>query len=501
LDPAWLEAIGREEQKDRVPLDWWLSLMEGESRNKVRAAIDEHLANRSKHAEIEYEVRAKTGGTKWFWWRGKCLSRDEAGVPLRMIGSQRDITERKRLDEERLNLEEQVRHAQKLESLGVLAGGIAHDFNNLLMGILGNADLALYEISPVSPVCANLREIETAAKRAADLCRQMLAYSGKGAFLIATVRINEIIQEMAHLLEVSISKKVALRFEFAKDLPPIECDVTQFRQIVMNLITNASDAIGDDNGIITVRTGLLHCDRDYLKGVYVHDNLPESDYVYLEVSDSGCGMDRATLERIFEPFFTTKFTGRGLGMSAVLGIVRSHGGAIKIYSEPGKGSMFRVLFPPSSKRPQSAVEGFVKSDGWKGSGRVLLVDDEETILTVGTRMLNLMGFEVLPARDGIEALEVFKANADTIRCVILDLTMPRMSGEETFRALNALDSRVPILLSSGYTEQEVNGRFSGKRVAGFIQKPYQYHSLLARMRQALDPAKEGDTDPDEMERS
>jgi PAS domain S-box-containing protein len=264
-----------------------------------------------------------------------------------------DITGRKLAEEERLSLEQQMLHVQKLESLGVLAGGIAHDFNNILMAIIGNADLAMMKVGRESAAATNLLRIEQAATQAADLAKQMLAYSGKGKFVVEAVDLNRLLEEVLHLLEVSISKNAVLSFELHRPLPPVEADTSQMRQIVMNLIINASEALGDKSGSIAVATGCLECDRNYLKDVWLDENIAEGFYVYLEVADTGCGMDKETAAKLFDPFFSTKFTGRGLGMAAVLGIVRGHKGAIMVKSEPHIGTTFRVLLP--AVRPKGSV--------------------------------------------------------------------------------------------------------------------------------------------------
>lgn len=387
---------------------------------------------------------------------------------LLVIG--RDISEEKRLSAEKQRIEDQLLHAQKLESMGVLAGGIAHDFNNILTAIIGNADLALMRLNPESPVLENLHRIEKAAGRASELAKQMLAYSGKGRFVIESIDLNRLVEEMLHMLEVSISKKAILRLNLHKPLPTVDADATQLRQIIMNLVINASEAIGDKSGVIAITSGCMECDRNYLKDVWLDENLLDGLYVFLEIADTGCGMDKETMAKIFDPFFTTKFTGRGLGMAAVLGIVRGHKGAIKVYSEPGKGSSFKILLPAGS-RPE---EIFTSNNGnrqWKGSGTVLLVDDEETIRALGSEMLRELGFQVLTAEDGKHALEVFRQHED-IACVILDLTMPRMDGEQTFRELRRIRPEIKVIMSSGYNEQEVTQKFVGKGLAGFIQKPY-----------------------------
>ena len=385
------------------------------------------------------------------------------------------ITLRKRADEDRIKLEKQLLHAQKLESLGVLAGGIAHDFNNILLAILGNADLALMKLAPESPVVENLQAIEQSAARAADLAKQMLAYSGKGRFVVEAIDLNRLLEEMLHLLQVSISKKAELRFHPARDLPTLEADATQLRQVVMNLVINASEAIGDNSGTIVISTGSVECDSNYLKDIWLDENLAEGTYVFLEVSDSGCGMDSQTASRIFDPFFTTKFTGRGLGMAAVLGIVRGHKGAIKLYSEPGKGTSFKLLFPASARAAARASDA-PPSATWQGSGKVLLVDDEETVRATGGKMLRELGFEVVTACDGREAVEAFR-NCRDVKFVLLDLTMPHLDGEQCFRELRRLDPVVRVIMSSGYNEQDVTQRFVGKGLAGFIQKPYNLSEL------------------------
>ncbi|MHB8123430.1 MAG: transporter substrate-binding domain-containing protein [Desulfuromonadaceae bacterium] len=397
-----------------------------------------------------------------------------------VLGVARNISERKQAEEDRHKLEQQLLHAQKLESLGVLAGGIAHDFNNILMAIIGNADLALMRISKESPAVENLHRIEKAAARAADLAKQMLAYSGKGKFVIENIDLNMLIEEMLHMLEVSVSKKAVLRINPHQPLPPVEADATQMRQVVMNLVINASEAIGDRSGFITITTGSMACDRSYLKDVWLDENLFAGQYVYLEIADSGCGMDKDTLAKLFDPFFTTKFTGRGLGMAAVLGIVRGHRGAIKVYSEVDKGTAFKILLPASAKTADIS-HGEAPADDLQGSGTVLLVDDEETVRGVGAEMLQEFGFTTLTANNGREAVEIFRSTPG-IAFVILDLTMPHMDGEQCFRELRRLDPDVKVILSSGYSEHEVAQKFIGKGLAGFIQKPYTLGVLKEAIR-------------------
>ncbi len=396
-----------------------------------------------------------------------------------------DLTEAKRAEQERLDLWQQVQHTQKLESLGVLAGGIAHDFNNLLMGVIGNADLALLEISPDSPARANIKHIEKAAFRATELCGQMLAYSGKGKFVVEPIDLSSVVKEMAHLLEVSTSKKALLNLNLASGLPAVEVDVTQIRQVIMNMITNASESIGDESGTIIVSTGTIACDRERLSDMLLGKDLKEGLYIYLEVSDTGCGMNAETLEKIFDPFYTTKFSGRGLGLAAVQGIVRSHNGAIEVFSEPACGTTIKVLLPASELEPIGAAAEVISEESWCGAGTILLVDDEQIVRTVCSQMLQRVGFEVIIASDGREAIETILQRGDEIKLVLLDMTMPLMDGQQTFSEIRKLGCDIPVILSSGHNEQEATSSFLGEGLAGFIQKPYRLTMLREKLREVL----------------
>lgn len=395
------------------------------------------------------------------------------------------IAARSEAEAERRRLEAQLQHAQKLESLGVLAGGIAHDFNNLLTSILGYADLALQELPAASPARSLIDETVKGARQAAELTTQMLAYSGKGRFVVEAIDLSALVQDMTRLLQISISKKCLLRFNLMPELPAIDGDAAQIRQIVMNLVINASEAVGDRSGAIVLSTGVMHCDRAYLSETYLDDDLPEGLYVHLEVADTGCGIAEDVRDRLFDPFFTTKFTGRGLGLSAVLGIVRGHRGAIKVYGEPDKGSTFKVLFPPSlaAATPPGPIAG--EAIPWRGHGTILVVDDEESVRGLARRMLETMGFSVLTAADGRDAVSVFAREGEHIDLVLLDMTMPHLDGEETFRELRRLRADVRTVLCSGYNEQTATGRFAGKGLTAFLQKPYRYEELLAVVRAAM----------------
>ena len=435
-----------------------------------------------KRQPFNWEGRVLVEGTvKWLHLNSSPEPLENGDILLHGVVT--DVTERKLVEEERLRLEKLLFHSQKLESLGVLAGGIAHDFNNILMAIIGNADLALMSLDERSPVVENLSRIEQAAARAADLTRQMLAYSGKGKFVIENLDLNLLVEKVLPMLEVSISKKAELRLDLRRPLPSVEADATQMHQIVMNLVINASEALEDNSGVISISTGYLECDRQYLESVSLDGNVSEGLYVYLEIADTGCGMSKETMAKLFDPFFTTKFTGRGLGMAAVLGIVKGHKGSIKVYSEQGHGTIFKILLP-ASDRPCDLVLHGGHTDDWQGSGTVLLVDDEETVRGIGAEMLKQLGFTPITANDGLEALAIFKSTPG-IAFVILDLTMPRMDGEECFRELRLLDPSVKVIMSSGYNEQEVTQRFAGVTLSGFIQKPYKLSVLVDAVRKVL----------------
>jgi len=465
----------------------------GRTVSEITHPEDVHHENQVLGKPEQGDVRSQTlekrylrrdGTTMW----GRLTT---ARIPLETegkyygVGIVEDITEERRVAEERRRLGERMQQAQKLESLGVLAGGIAHDFNNLLMAILGNADLALQELSRTNPARESLQDIVAGAHRAADLCRQLLAYSGKGRLVVQELNVNEIIEEMLHLVEVSISKKALLRMELAPELPAVRADATQLRQVVLNLITNASESLDERSGVIRVVTGALECDDEYLRDAFVEEPLEPGLYVTLEIADSGCGMDEETRSRIFDPFFTTKFMGRGLGLAAVLGIVRGHRGGIEVSSEPGRGTTFKLLLPASEK-PAASLDGPTTAlPDWRGEGTVLVVDHDDTVRALAIRMLERLGFEGIGVSDGEEAVEIFREQGARIRCILLDLTMPHMDGETAFRELRRLDGAVPVVLSSGYNAQDIAERFPGKNPSGFLQKPYRLESLASKLQEIL----------------
>ena len=431
----------------------------------------------------EFRVRFPDGVERWLL--GNSVPERANDGAVLWHGFITDITERKYAEKERRQIENKLVESAKLESLGVLAGGIAHDFNNLLTGILGNASLARQDLPPSSPGQPMLDQIELSARRAADLCKQMLAYSGRGRFVIQRLDLNTLIEDTTHLLQISIGKNCVLRFNLAPKLPAISADATQLRQIIMNLVINASEAIGNRSGVLAVNTGVARVDAEYLRSFRPDASPAPGDYVFIEVSDNGCGMDASTLARIFDPFFTTKFTGRGLGLAAVLGIVRGHKGGLKVYSEVGRGTTFKLFFPCVSGSSENLDAANAANAHFTGSGTVLVADDEETVRTVAARILEHLGFSVVLAADGREAVEKFRAEPSRFAFVLLDLTMPHLDGEESFRQLRLLNPGVRVILTSGFNQHEAVNRFVGKGLAGFIQKPFELASFTKTIRSVL----------------
>jgi PAS domain S-box-containing protein len=430
----------------------------------------------------EYTIRGRRSGLIEVVTYSSRILRDGVVVGLRGVAV--DITAEKRTQAERQRLEVKMQQAQKLESLGLLAGGVAHDFNNLLVSILGNAELALLDLARFPSAVRRLERIKRAAQRASELANQMLAYSGKGDCVLARVDLNQLVEEMASLLRAAVPRPGTLQVALAPRLPPVEMDATQIRQVVMNLIINASDALEEKAGAITVTTGESEEDEAALADASGAEDLETGRFVYCEVTDTGCGMDAATTARIFDPFFTTKFTGRGLGLAAVLGIVRRHRGAIKVRSVPAQGTSVRVLLPVAAKAVASAAVVAAASPAWRGHGLVLVVDDEADVREVASDMLRVLGFEVRTAADVAQALALLREHAATVVAVLLDVTMPTMNGEEAFDHLRRAAARVPIVLASGYSEEEVVRRFAGRETAGAVQKPFALDTLARKLREA-----------------
>ena len=389
----------------------------------------------------------------------------------------RDVTDRRVAEEARRSLENQARDAQKLESLGALAGGIAHEFNNLLMTILGNADLLKRDLPLDEGPAESLAEIEGAGRRAADLCNQMLAFSGRGRYSLQPLDLGQVINEIRGLLTLSVAPNVHLTCRFDADLPEISADAMQLRQLVLNLVGNAADACARDGGSIFLHTGVTEVDRAWLTDCVTGTDLRPGRYVFLEVRDTGSGMSETVRQRAFEPFYSTKLVGRGLGLPAVLGIVRGHDGALKLTSETGRGTTCMICFAAAPKAAE--VDAEPVHERAHGAGRtVLLVEDEVGVRRVCREILERTGFPVLTADDGVVALDICEEKAGEMGCVVLDLTMPNMGGQECFEHIHARWPDLPIVLTSGYAEQEATLGLPSCELAGFLQKPFDPMELV-----------------------
>lgn len=399
----------------------------------------------------------------------------------------RDISDRKKDEEERLKMQQQFQQTQKLESLGVLAGGIAHDFNNILTIILGHCYIVKEDIDSGMTDKTHVQQIENAANRAADLCRQMLAYSGNSPRFNEKINLWLLIDEIVKMLQSAIKKNVTIQLDLKRDVPGISGDNAQLQQVVMNLIINAAEAIGDKNGTIRVDLRKIIEKPGVANADFMGNAIPAGQYACLEVSDNGCGMDDDTCKRIFEPFFTTKFTGRGLGLSAVLGIIKSHGGAMQLTSIPGVGTSFRVYLPLlDSTDVSEPVQTFEPAPVARASGTVLLVDDEEVLRTIGLELLKSAGYSVMVASNGREALDIFSEQSSGIDLILLDLIMPVMGGLEAYHGLRAMDAAVPIILCSGHgVDGVMKNIVADKNVYG-IQKPYKPGQLQSMIFDLLD---------------
>jgi two-component system cell cycle sensor histidine kinase/response regulator CckA len=459
----------------------WVELIHAEDVPECERRIAAAIESREPF-ELEYRLLHRDGTTRYVWERGHAVYGDD-GRPRFIEGLVVDATDRKAAETRAREFDRQLLETQKLESLGVLAGGIAHDFNNILTAVLGNAALAKLQLPANAPVKPHLDQIETAARRAADLCAQMLAYAGRGTLAPSRVDLSALVRDTAALLEVSIGKGTRLHLHLPVQLPAVQADATQLRQIVMNLVINAAEAIGDRAGAITVSTFTQTVTPADLHRAVQHPELPGGVYVGLEVRDNGSGIPPETIARMFEPFFTTKFSGRGLGLSAVLGIVRSHRGALFVESEVGAGSRLRLLLPAAHGEVPTGLAlgaaGQPASDALPQlQGTILIVDDESAVREMGSMALRHAGLEVMEAADGFQALTLCRDHPEMIDLVLLDLTMPNLSGEETLRRLRMQGAKQKVILMSGYSANEATRRCQQLGAVAFVQKPFEIAALL-----------------------
>lgn len=430
-------------------------------------------------------ILRRDGKIRWIEGYGQRV--DYGGKPaVEMIFV--DITDLKRTTDELRNLETRVHHTEKIESLGMLAQGLVNDFSNLLTGILGSVDLALKSMAPTSASWGYLLDIKTTAERASSLSKQMMTFAGKMHFRSERMVINDLIQDLHENMKSVVKGHGELVTGLDPNLPAIEGDPVLLRQVLMNLVANAAEAIDGPNGAVCVKTLVKHCDRRYLAKTFLDQNLAEGIYVVIEVTDNGSGMDDTTITRIFDPFFTTKMSGSGLGLPAVLGIVRGHGGGIAVDSTVNQGTTFEVILPVQDISENQLTPSSDEEDDelWQGAGTVLLVDDEHMVRDTVAAMLEHIGFKVISAYDGRHAIELFERHSKDIELVLLDVTMPHMAGEDAYRILRSMRSDVPIVVMSGYSQKQLQGKFADDGVAAFIQKPFSVPAILKLIRRVLE---------------
>jgi PAS domain S-box-containing protein len=454
-----------------------------------READEDRIVVETAAPMLEREHTIQVGAERVHLVTSKVPVADPGGAVVGLVGLTRDVTAARAADESRRLLDQQLLETQKLESLGVLAGGIAHDFNNLLTGVLGNISLARLQLDNPDATASHLDGIETSAMRAADLCQQMLAYAGKGRFHLQRLDLGALVTDMLPLLRLSVAKGVSLRVELAPDLPAMRGDPTQMRQVVMNLVMNGSDAIAG-TGTIEIRVFVVPPEAGLLAEL-MPPNEPEGEagYLVLEISDSGCGMTAEMQARVFEPFYTTKFTGRGLGLAVVHGIVKGHRGGVRVESAPQLGSTFSVALPAITQPAEPLRRLGPSNDAWRGSGVILVADDEDLVRDVADSMLRQMGFEVVAVEDGREAVRAFALDPDRFDLVLLDLTMPVMTGAEAMVAIRQIRPEIPVLVMSGYNEQDTPAT-AGQQPTAFLHKPFSMLVLRDRLQAIVGTARE-----------
>ncbi len=468
FNKGWLAFTGRTIEEELG--DGWAQGVHPDDLNRCITTYSSAFDER-RTFQIEYRLRAADETYRWV--RDEGIPRfGSDGVFAGYIGSAIDVTEIKRSHEEALA-------RQKLESLGVLAGGIAHDFNNLLASIMADSELALADLAPGSVARDGVLRINAVALRAAEIVRELLAYAGKESAIFQPVEISALVREMMQLLKVSISKRAILRVNLPEDLPAVRANAAQIRQVVLNLVTNASESLGDDGGIITVVIGRVVVSRN--SPAELRETLPEGNYLRLEVKDTGCGMTDEVKARMFDPFFTTKFTGRGLGLAAVQGIVRGHSGVINVTSAPGAGTGIEILLPLLDvMAPAELRRDAPRSDAEVGraSGTVLFVEDEDSLRVPVSKMLRRKGYAIIETSTGEAALDHFRVHQKDISVVLLDMTLPGMSGPEIFAQLQVIRPGVKVIFTTAYSQQTLANALAGGETFGFLRKPYHVADLL-----------------------
>lgn len=459
-----------------------------DDRSILRRAMRQ-LATTGRAGPYAYRVVHADGTVRNVVGQGAIL-RDANDLPLRRVGSVIDVTARTAAEEERALLETKVREVQKLESLGVLAGGIAHDFNNLLVGILGNASVSLLDMPVSSPAHAAVTAIERAARDAASLTRQLLAYAGKGRFLLEPLDLSVLVRQLRPVLQTALGARASLINELAEQLPVVHADGEQLRQAVVNVVTNAAEAIGERAGSVKVYTSEESMSEARLRRCLSGNRAKPGLFACISVEDDGVGMDEATLARVFDPFFSTRLAGRGLGLAATLGIVHGHSGALEVVSAPGRGTTMRMYFPAAYEEKERSLSTSASVTGTTTARtrvRVLVVDDDEHVRALAHRVLDRLNYEATEVADGAEALDFLRADPTQVDAVLLDMTMPRLNGEDTLRGIRALAPWMPVILMSGHDEREVTPRLLEHGLGGYLQKPFTVDALASMFARVVGP--------------
>jgi PAS domain S-box-containing protein len=445
-------------------------------RERMQELIEDSLATKVGHS-IEYQVRGADGDLRTISCIWEVLV-DDGGTPLRIFGTCQDITESRRAQEESFS-------RQKLETVGTLATGIAHDFNNLLGGVLGQAELALNELAAGSAPEKELKAIREVAVRGSEIVRELMIYAGKDSEVREPVDLRQIVKEMLELLKISVSKHASLETDFSEDLPAVWANAAQIRQVVMNVVANASEAIGERDGVVRVTTRSVKVDLD--SSAAISDHLADGDYLQLEVSDTGCGMSEQTRARAFDPFFTTKSAGHGLGLAVVSAIVRGLGGAIRVTSEPGKGTTFQILLPRAKAGSGGSSGAMPSSDLAAGPqhAAVLVVEDEDILREAVVKMLRKKGFEVFEAANGTSAIDLLRAKIGNIDLILLDMTIPGASSREVVAEAAKLHPSTRVVLTSAYSQDMITRMMDAPQIASFIRKPFRIGDLVQTLQSAL----------------
>jgi PAS domain S-box-containing protein len=480
----WAEMLGYKLDEIDFTVKHWLDLIHPDDRSMAKQSIEDHLEGRTPMHKIEYRMLTKDGQFRWIFDQAQIVKRDANGRPLRMSGTHTDITEHKRAEQEKANLQSQLQQAQKMEAIGQLAGGVAHDFNNMLSAILGHAELGMDQIDPSQPLFANLQEIGKAAMRSADITRQLLAFARKQTVAPKVLDLNETVEGMLKMLRRLIGEDIDFAWLPGFGLWPVKMDPSQLDQILANLCVNARDAIAGVGKII-VETENNAFDEEYCN---THAGFVVGEYVRLSVSDNGCGINKETLAHIFEPFFTTKGTGKGtgLGLATVYGAVKQNNGFVNVYSEPRKGTTFTLYLPKHRDPVGAAAATEVVEPAVGGHETILLVEDEPTILNMTRTMLERLGYTVLSAATPHEAFRLVSAHSGEIHLLLTDVVMPEMNGRDLAQTLLPINPQMKCLFMSGYTSDIIAQQGILDEGIQFLQKPFSKKDLASKVRMVLD---------------